>query len=110
MEEKEKILNNAPNPEGDIGVSLFKNEIIKKEKKELKLPIRMAIRYYEEIKKLELRLEKLFSYNFQEIAKIELKLQKAEEQLNYWIIRIPEEDLEEYLERTTKIEERYAEK
>jgi len=60
--------------------------------KKLSAQTRMAICVYEKLRKTQFRIAKL------------------EKQLNYWIAKVPEEDLEEYFVRTNEIDEKFEEK
>jgi len=60
--------------------------------KKLSIKTRMAINCYEKIRKAQLRIAKL------------------EKELYYWVSKIPDEDLEEYYEKTTKIDKEFEER
>jgi len=58
----------------------------------LSIKTRMAINCYEKIRKAQLRIAKL------------------EKELRFWVAKIPDEDLEEYIRRTNEIDKEFEEK
>jgi hypothetical protein len=71
---------------GDILMTMEKKLSVKTTVK-----TRMAINCYEKIRKMQLRIAKL------------------EKELYYWVSKIPDEDLEEYIRRTNEIDKEFEE-
>ena len=74
------------------------------EEKIRKYPLRMAVRYFKQMKELEQEIEKA---DIRKLEALLLKLDIIEITLNYWVSKIPENFLEEYIRITSEIEEKY---